>query len=48
MGGGEWGEKSVWRLFNCVILVLASRIAENPGVTKTLHNVLDGVCERVG
>ena len=43
----EWGDRTAWRLFNAVTFALAGRVAENPGSTRTLHNVIDGVCEHV-
>lgn len=43
----DWGSPSVWRLFNCVTLALAGRVAENPQATRNLHTILDGVCEKV-
>jgi len=41
------GERSAWRLFNAATFALNGRIAENPGVTRKLHQVLDGICEHV-
>lgn len=43
----EWGDRTAWRLFNAVTFALNGRIAENPQVTRTLHNVIDGVCTTV-
>ena len=43
----DFGDKSAWRMFNAVTGVLAGRITENPGVTRTLHRVIDSVCQRV-
>jgi hypothetical protein len=43
----EWGKGSAWTLFNATTFALNGKIAENPGVTKQLHNVIDGVCEVV-
>lgn len=40
----EWGDRTAWRLFNAVTFALNGRIAENPNITRTLHNVIDGVC----
>lgn len=40
----DWGEKTAWRLFNAVTFALAGRVAEDPGVTARLHDVIDGVC----
>ena len=39
--------RSVWRLFNATTFALNGRIAENPGSTARLHEILDGVCEHV-
>ena len=41
----DWGERSAWRLFNAITYSLEGRIAENPAATRTLHDVIDGVCE---
>jgi len=51
----EWNEPrfegfedfSAWRMFNAVTHALEGRIAENPTATQKLHNIIDGVCERV-
>ena len=43
----DWGGKTAWRLFNAATLVLAGKVAEKPGLTKQLHEVIDGVCETV-
>ena len=43
----EWGDRTAWRLFNAVTFALNGRVAENPGITQTLHNVINGVCERI-
>jgi hypothetical protein len=37
-------DRSAWRLFNPVTFALNGWIAENPSVTRTLHDVIDGVC----
>ena len=44
----DWGEETAWRLFNAGTYALAGRVAENPGVTQQLHQVIDGFCEPVG
>ncbi len=43
----EWGDRTAWRLFNATTFALNGRVAENPSVTRQLHNVIDGVCEVV-
>lgn len=43
----EWGDKTLWRLFNATTFSLTGKVAENPAVTTVLHRVIDGVCERV-
>ena len=43
----EWGDHTAWHLFNAVTFALTGRIAENPGITRTLHQVIDGICETV-
>lgn len=40
----DWGDKTAWRLFNAVTLVLSGRVAENPAMTRDLHEVIEGVC----
>lgn len=42
-----FGDFTVWRLFNAVTRSLEGKVTENPKATQVLHNVLDGVCERV-
>ncbi len=43
----DWGDSTAWRLFNAATYALNGRVAENPGVTSTLHKIIDGVCEVV-
>lgn len=43
----EWGTQTAWTLFNAATFALEGRIAENPSVTKTLHEVIDSVCVEV-
>src|SRR5580658_10502497 len=43
----DWGAKTAWRLFNAATFALAGKVAENPGLTKQLHQVIDGVVETV-
>jgi hypothetical protein len=45
--GFDWGDKTAWRLFNATTHSLDGRIAENPQITQQLHQVIDGVCERI-
>ena len=45
--GHDWGDKTLWRLFNAATFSLTGKVAENPAVTTVLHRVIDGVCERV-
>jgi hypothetical protein len=40
----DWGKRTAWRLFNCVTHALEGRIAENPGTTRRLHEVVTSVC----
>lgn len=42
----DWGEKTAWRMFNAATFALAGRVAENPAVTRRLHQAVDGVCRR--
>ena len=41
----DWGDETVWRLFNAVTFALAGKVAENPGATRQLHTIIDGFCE---
>lgn len=43
----DWGATTAWRLFNATTFALAGKVTEKPGLTKRLHQVIDGVCERV-
>lgn len=40
----DWGNKTAWRLFNATTFALTGKVAENPAVTRQLHDVLDAVC----
>jgi hypothetical protein len=40
----DWGEETAWRLFNATTFALAGRVADNPGATRQLHQVIDGFC----
>ena len=43
-----WSEEpTAWRLFNATTYALTGKVAENPGVTRQLHDVIDAVCEPV-
>lgn len=41
----DWGDPTIWRLFNATTYALAGKVAENPGATKQLHQIIDGICE---
>jgi hypothetical protein len=41
----DWGEKTLWRLFNATTFALTGKVAENPQLTQDLHQVIDGVLE---
>jgi len=43
----DWGDKTAWRLFNAATFALAGKVAEKPDLTKQLHQIIDGVCERL-
>jgi hypothetical protein len=43
----DWGDKTAWRLFNAATFALAGKVAERPDLTKQLHAVIDGTCERL-
>jgi hypothetical protein len=40
-------ERTAWRLFNAATHALNGRVIENSGITRQLHDVIDGVCEAV-
>ena len=41
----DWGDRTPWRLFNAATFALTGRVAENPTITRQLHEVIDGMCE---
>jgi len=41
------GDKTAWRLYHRRDLSLAGKVAERPDLTKQLHLVIDGTCERL-
>jgi len=43
----DWGDRTAWRLFNAATFALAGKVAEKPAITRDLHQVIDGVCERL-
>ena len=43
----DWGNKTAWRLFNAATFVLAGKVAERPDLTKELHTIINGTCERL-
>ncbi len=43
----DFNERNAWRLFNAATFALNGRIAENPGATARLHQVIDGVCQHI-
>ena len=43
----DWGDKTAWRLFNAATFALAGKVVERPDLTKQLHQVIDGTCERL-
>lgn len=40
----EFTARTAWSLFNAFTHVLAGKVSANPTLTKSLHNVIDGVC----
>lgn len=40
----DWGDRTAWRLFNAATFALTGQVAENPAITRQLHEVIDGVC----
>jgi hypothetical protein len=43
----EFNERNAWRLFNAATFALTGRVVENAAITPRLHQVIDGVCERL-
>lgn len=43
----DWGIRTPWRLFNAATFALTGKVAENPTITRQLHQVIDGVCEHL-
>ncbi len=43
----DWGDRTAWRLFNATTFALSGKVAERPDLTKKVHAVIDGVCERL-
>jgi hypothetical protein len=43
----DWSDRTAWRLFNAATFALAGKVAERPDLTKQLHQVIDGTCERL-
>jgi hypothetical protein len=43
----DWGDKTAWRLFNAATFALAGKVAERPDLTKELHTIINGTCERL-
>lgn len=43
----DWGDRTPWRLFNAATFALTGRVVENPTITRQLHEVIDGICERL-
>lgn len=43
----DWGDKTLWRLFNAATFALTGRVVENPATTRKLHDVIDAVCARL-
>ena len=43
----DWEDKTAWRLLNAATFALAGKLAEKPDLTKELHTIMDGTCERL-
>lgn len=43
----DWGEKTVWRMFNATTFTLTGKVAERPQSTRVLHDVMDAIVEEV-
>lgn len=43
----DWGDKTCWRMFNAATFALTGRVSEDPRITTTVHEVIDGVCEEI-
>lgn len=40
----DWGEDTAWKLFNCATYALRGKVAEDPSLTRVVHEVIDGYC----
>jgi hypothetical protein len=43
----DWGGRNAWRLFNATTYALTGKVADNQTATQTLHEIIDGTCERM-
>jgi hypothetical protein len=43
----DWGDKTLWRLFNASTFALNGKVAEKPDLTRRLHDVIDATYELV-
>jgi hypothetical protein len=43
----DWGDKTVWRMFNATTFTLTGKVAEKPRSTQVLHDVMDAIVEQV-
>lgn len=43
----DWGGETAWRMFNATTFALTGRVSEDPRITRTVHEVIDGVCEEI-
>jgi hypothetical protein len=43
----DWGGRTAWRLFNAAAFALSGKVTERPAITRDLHHVIDGTCERL-
>ena len=43
----DWGDKTVFRLFNAATFALTGKVAEKPSLTRDIHKTLDLACEEI-
>jgi hypothetical protein len=43
----DWGDRNAWRLFNAATFALKGKVAEDPSLTRRVHEVIDGYCHEV-
>ena len=41
----DWGDRTIWRLFNATTFTIAGKVAEAPQLTQGVHTVMDDLAE---